>query len=98
MTADCPHDWIRDPNAERSNGPHIFRCTWCEIYGWRKRYRENKKAPPDPIRVYGGKRQEIMRERVAELSRPEISARPMSGRRGMNGGFVPPGSSGGMKG
>ena len=95
---ECPsHDWQRTPSIERANqGAHVFRCTWCRRFGWRKRFRKNTSAPPDPIRVYGGKRQVIMLEREnAPLKESKISVKPMSARRARNGGFVPGGSNGG---
>lgn len=95
--SDCSHDWHRDTFVERRNGPHVFFCSYCEQYGWRPRFRKNKSAPPDPIRVYGGKRQEIMRTRAVRFEPPTVTARPMSARRGANGGFVPPGSCGGSR-
>lgn len=94
---DCTHDWQRVPEKELRNGPHVFQCTWCQWYGWRKKERTNRKAETDPIRVYGGKRQDVIAARVKPLEPPKMTARPMSARRGANGGYVPGGSSGGAR-
>lgn len=90
----CTHDWHRDAAAELPNGAHIFRCTRCCLHGWRKRFRRNANDPPDPIRVYCGRRQDILKARITAKIPVHYDARPMSARRARNGGYVPPGSSG----
>lgn len=93
--ASCTHSWQRVPSLERGHdGPHVFECAYCGVYGWRKRFRAKANAPVDPIRVYCGKRQEIMRGRIRPLEPGRWTAKPMSARRARNGGFVPPGAGG----
>lgn len=89
----CVHRWERAADYERGNGSHVFRCAWCHTFGWRPSVRRNRTAPPDPVRVYGGKRQELL-ARFVPLVESRVTARPMSARRGAHGGYVPPGSGG----